>query len=127
MLERSLNQAGKTLPQRIIPDIESLDQAVNIVRNAEEAYHRAIEENISYWWAVEEDIIESYTKLINQTEDEKVKSTISEIISDLRNHIEVFESMRESFKRMLADAQRHGKILQALYFDEELKQASDKT
>lgn len=122
-----MDQAGKPLPQRIIPDIESLDQAVKIVRDAESAYHRAIEENISYWWAVEEDLIDSYTKLINKTEDEKVKSTISEIISDLRNHIEVLESMRESFKKMLADAQHHGKMLQALYFDEELKQASDKT
>lgn len=125
---RSLTDtAGKPLPQRILPDIESLDQAVKIVRDTEAAYHRTIEENISYWWAAEEDIIDSYTKLINKTEDEKVKSTLSEIIPDLRNHIEVLESMRESFKKMLADVQRHGKMLQALYFDEELEEASDKT
>jgi hypothetical protein len=122
-----LTDTGKPLPQRILPDIESLDQAVKIVREAEAAYHRTIEENISYWWAAEEDIIDSYTKLINKTEDEKVKSTLSDIISDLRNHTEVLGSMRESFKKMLADVQRHGKMLQALYFDEELEGALDKT
>jgi DNA-binding Lrp family transcriptional regulator len=114
--------AEKTLSHRIIPHIESLGEAVRVVRDVESGYHSLIEENISYWWAVEEDIIDSYTKLINRADDEKVRSALSEIIPDLRAHIEVLESMRESFKKILADVQRHGKMLQALYFDEELKQ-----
>jgi DNA-binding Lrp family transcriptional regulator len=114
--------AGTTLPHRIIPDIESLAQAVKVVRDVESGYHSLIEENISYWWAVEEDIIDSYTKLMNRTDDQKLRSTLSEILPDLRTHIEVLESMRESFKKMLADVQRHGKTLQALYFEEELEQ-----
>jgi DNA-binding Lrp family transcriptional regulator len=99
---------------------------VKVVRDVQSGYHSLIEENISYWWAVEEDIMDSYTKLINRTDDEKVRSTLSEIIPDLRAHIEVLESMRESFRKMLADVQRHGKMLQALYFDEELKQRPEK-
>lgn len=91
---------------------------MKIVRDVELAYHRTIEENISYWWAVEQDIIESYTKLMNQTEDEKVKSTLSKIIPDLKAHVEVFESMRESFKKILGDVKRHGEMIQALYFEE---------
>jgi DNA-binding Lrp family transcriptional regulator len=116
----------KSMPHRIIPNIESLDQAVKVVRDVESGYHSLVDENISYWWAVEEDIIDSYTRLINRTDDGKVRSTLSEIIPDLRSHIEVLESMRESFKKMLADVQRHGKMLQALYFDEELKQRPEK-
>jgi DNA-binding Lrp family transcriptional regulator len=116
----------KSMPHRIIPNIESLDQAVKVVRDVESGYHSLVDENISYWWAVEEDIIESYTRLMNGTDDGKIRSTLSEIIPDLRSHIEVLESMRESFKKMLADVQRHGKMLQALYFDEELKQRPEK-
>jgi DNA-binding Lrp family transcriptional regulator len=114
--------AETTLPHRIIPDIENLAQAVKVVRNVESGYHSLIQENISYWWAVEEDIIDSYTKLMNKTDDQKLRSALSEILPDLRTHIEVLESMRESFTKMLADVQHHGKMLQALYFDEELKQ-----
>lgn len=109
---------------RVIRDIESLDQAIKIVKDVESGYHAAIEENISYWWAVDEDIIESYVKLMNKSGDQKVKSTLSKIIPDLRDHIEVLESMRESFKKMLADVQRHANMLQAL--DEELTQSPSK-
>jgi ferritin-like metal-binding protein YciE len=106
------------LQQRIIPDVENLDTAMKIVRDVELAYHRTIEENISYWWAVEEDIIESYTKLMNQTDNERVKATLSKIIPDLKRHVEVLESMRESFKGILADVKNHGEMIQALYFEE---------
>ena len=95
-LHYSLILIEKPLSQRIIPDIKNLDQALKIVRDTESAYYRTIEENVSYWWAVKEDIKDSYTKLINQTEDEKVKSMLSKIISDLEHHIEVLESMRKS-------------------------------
>jgi rubrerythrin len=109
---------------RVIQEIESLDQAIKIVKDVESGYHAAIEESISYWWAVDEDIIDSYVKLMDKSGDERVKSTLSRIIPDLRDHIEVLESMRESFRKMLADVQRHANLLQAL--DEELKRVPSK-
>lgn len=99
---------------RIIPHIESLDQAIKVEEDVQSAYHAVIEENISYWWALEEDVIDSYTKLINKTDSEKVRSALSRIIEDSRNHIEVLESMRESFRKMLADERRHAKMLQGV-------------
>jgi thiosulfate reductase cytochrome b subunit len=99
---------------RIIPNIESLDQAIKVEDDVQSAYHSVIEENISYWWAVEEDVIDSYTNLINRTDDVRVRSTLARIIEDSRNHIEVLESMRESFRKMLADEQRHSKMLEAI-------------
>jgi rubrerythrin len=101
-----------------------LDQAIKVVKDVESGYHSAIEENISYWWAVDEDIIDSYLKLMDKSGDEKVKSTLSKIIPELRDHIEVLESMRESFKKMLADVRRHADLLQAVY---EVEQVSSKT
>ena len=91
-----------------------MDQAIEVEKDVESAYHTLIEDNISYWWAVEEDILESYTKLMNRTDNERIESTLSRIIPELRDHVEVLESMRESFRKMLADGQRHAKMLQAL-------------
>ena len=100
--------------QRIIPHIENLDQAIKVEEDVESAYHGVIEENISYWWALEEDVIDSYNNMMKKTDDEKTKSTLSRIIEDSRNHIEALESMRESFRKMLADEVRHAKMLKAL-------------
>jgi len=83
--------------QRIVAKIENLDQALKVERDVQSAYHAIIDENISYWWALEEDIMESYTDLMNKIDNENVRSTLSRIIEDSRNHIEVLESMRESF------------------------------
>ena len=102
------------MPTRIIGNISNLHEAIRFVKDVESGYHAAIEESISYWWAVDEDIIESYTTLMNKAEDEKTRSTFSAIIDDLRSHTEVLESMRESFKKMLRDVQRHAIMLQAL-------------
>lgn len=106
------------MSERVIPEIESLDQAMRIVRDVELAYHRTIEENLSYWWAVEEDILESYTKLLNRTDNERIKSTLSKIMPELRDHVEVLESMRESFRKIVGDVRHHGELLQALYFED---------
>ena len=88
------------------------------MRDVESGYHTVIEENISYWWAVDEDIIESCTNLMNRTENEKARSALSAIINDLRDHTEVLESMRESFRKVLSDVHRHSEMLQRL--DQEL-------
>ena len=103
---------------RIIPEIENLDQAMKIVRDVELAYHRTIEENISYWWAVEEDILQSYTSLMNKTDNPRIKSTLSKIIPEIKAHVEQLAAMRMSFDKILADVKRHGELIQTLYFDE---------
>ena len=77
-------------------------------------YQRIIEESISYWLAVEEDMVDSYNKLLKQTNEEKTKSTLTKIIQDSSNHIEALESIRESFRKISADAQRHVDMLQEL-------------
>jgi len=103
---------------RIIPEIENLDQAMKIVRDVELAYHRTIEENITYWWAVEEDILNSYTSLMNKTDNPKIKSTLSTIIPEIKAHVKELASMKESFNKILTDVKRHGELIQTLYFDE---------
>lgn len=100
--------------ERIIKDIETLDQAVKAEKDVESGYHGVIDENITYWLAVEQDIIDSYTKLAKQSEDKKAKATLTRIVEDSKNHIRMLTSIRKAFAKIMADEQRHAKLLQEL-------------
>jgi len=100
--------------ERIIADIETIDQAVKAEKDVESGYHGVIDENITYWLAVEEDIVESYTKFLNETDNPKIKSTLTQIVEDSKKHIQMLKSIRNSFNEILEDEQRHGKLLQEL-------------
>ena len=105
---------SKTGRQRIIKDIENLDQAVKAEKDVEVGYHDVIEENLTHWIAVEEDIIESYTKLADQSDNKKIKSTLTKIVEDSKNHVRILTSIRKSFTTIMTDEQRHAKLLQDL-------------
>lgn len=100
--------------ERIIKDIETVDQAVKAEKDVEAGYHGVIEENLTYWLAVEEDIVESYTKLAKKTRSKTIKSTFNKIIRDSKRHVLMLTSMRKSFNKIMADEQRHAAMLQEL-------------
>ncbi len=111
-LQQKTLKTWEPLQERIIPSIESLSQAVRVEKDVVSAYQRIVEENISYWITVEEDVIDSYTRLMNGADDPKTKSTLTEIIHDTKDHLGTLASIRESFKKISADAERHAKMLQ---------------
>ena len=100
--------------ERIIKDVESIDQAIKAEKDVESGYHGVIEENISYWLAVEEDIVESYTKLAKKSRSKTVKTTLTKIIKDSENHIRILTSIRKSINRIMVDEHRHAAMLQEL-------------
>jgi len=100
--------------ERIIKDVETIDQAIKAEKDVESGYHGVIEENISYWLAVEEDIVESYTKLAKKSRSKTVKTTLTKIIKDSENHIRILTSIRKSINRIMTDEQRHAAMLQEL-------------
>jgi len=100
--------------ERIIKNIETVEQAVKAEKDVEMGYHGVIEENISYWLAVEEDIVDSYTKLVKETDSRKIKTTLTKIIEDSKNHIRILTSIKKSFNKIMTDEQRHAKLLQEL-------------
>ena len=100
--------------ERIIKDVETLDEAVKAEKDVESGYHGVIDENISYWLAVEEDMIESYTKLAKKSKNRKVKTTLNRIIDDSKNHIRMLTSIRKTFNKIMADEHRHAALLQDL-------------
>lgn len=105
---------GEKGRERIIKDIETVDQAVKAEKDVESGYHGVIEENLSYWLAVEEDIVDSYTKLMKHSDNKKIKTTLSKIIEDSKNHIRILTSIKKSFNKIMSDEQRHAKMLEGL-------------
>lgn len=113
-LQQKTVKAWEPLRERIITSIETLAHALKVERDVVSAYQRVVEENLSYWLGVEEDIADSFTKMMNSTENQKTKSALAEIIRDTKNHIEALESIRMSFQKILVDDQRHAKMLEEL-------------
>jgi|SRR5208283_4990821 len=100
--------------ERIIKNIETVDQAVKAEKDVESGYHGVIDESITYWLAVEEDIVESYTKLLSGTDNKKIKTTLTRIIEDSKNHIRMLTSIKKSFTKIMNDEQRHAALLESL-------------
>jgi rubrerythrin len=100
--------------ERIIKDIETVDQAVKAEKDVEAGYHGVIDENIAYWLAVEEDIIESYNKLMKQTNNRKIKTVLARIIGDSEKHVRMLTSIKKSFNKIMNDEQRHAELLESL-------------
>jgi len=100
--------------ERIINDIETVDQAVKAEKDVEIGYHGVVDENITYWLAVEEDIIESYNKLLKHTDNKKIKTVLERIIGDSENHVRILTSIKKSFNKIMRDEQRHAELLESL-------------
>jgi rubrerythrin len=107
-------KAWEPFHERIVPDIENFDQAIKVAKDVLSGYQRVIDENISYWIAVEEDIVDSYTKMARGSESVKLRSTLNSLVEDSREQIEVLTSIRENFKKIAADEVRHARILEEL-------------
>ena len=113
-LQQKTVKAWEPFHERIVASIENLDQAAKVEKDVLSAYQRVIEENISYWMAVEEDIVDSYTKMADRTDSVKLRVTLSRLVEDSKAHIEVLGSIRENFRKIAADEVRHGKMLEEL-------------
>ena len=100
--------------ERIVKDIETLQQALKLEEDVKQGYYTVVEENISYWLGVEEDIVDSYIKLLERTDNEKIKSTLAQIVEDSKNHMRILRSTRESLGRIVSDGHRHTNLLREL-------------
>jgi len=100
--------------ERVIREIENVDEAIKAEKDVEVGYHNAIEEHVLLWLATEEDIIESYSKLVKNSENRKIKTTLTKIIEDSKNHILMLNSIRKSFDKIASDEHRHAKMLEDL-------------
>jgi len=99
---------------RILKKIETLDEAVKAERDVESGYHRVIDDHISHWIAVEEGIIESYSRLVTNTDDPHVKRVLESIVADSRRHAQMLRGVSDTLGKIMADEEKHAKLIQAL-------------
>lgn len=96
---------------RIIKDIENLDQAIKAEQNVESGYHATIDEYLSYWMAVEEDVVESYTKLVQTIQNSEVKGTLEQLIEDSKKHRRTLEHVSVMLNEIMRDEEKHARML----------------
>jgi bacterioferritin (cytochrome b1) len=113
-LQQKTVKAWEPLRERIITNIETISHALKVERDVVSAYQGVVEENLSYWLGVEEDIADSFRKMMNAAENQKTKTALAEIVTDTKRHIETLESMRQSLKKILAEDKQHAKMLAEL-------------
>jgi len=99
---------------RVIRDIQTLDQAIKVEQDVESGYYSVIHENVSYWIAVEEDVIESYSKLMETSPGTELMKTLTEIVEDSKKHRGMLSHISSTLDLIVADERKHEKMLAEL-------------
>jgi Mg2+ and Co2+ transporter CorA len=98
---------------RVIQEIETVEQGIKVELDVESGFYKILNDHITYWIAVEEDIVDSYARLLERSEGE-VKSNLAQIVEGTKNHIRSLESIKQSLSTIVSDTQQFAKLLQNL-------------
>lgn len=98
----------------MIKDIQTLDQAIKVEQDVESGYYSVIHENVLYWIAVEEDVIESYTKLMETSPGTELMRTLKEIVEDSKKHRSMLSHISTTLDSIVVDEKKHEKLLAEL-------------
>jgi rubrerythrin len=79
--------------------------------SVESGYHGGIDEHVSYWIAVEEDVADSYSKIAERTDNAKVKTVLAKIVSDSRRHAQMLKDVLGTFEKITKDEEEHARLL----------------
>jgi len=96
---------------RVIKKIENFEDAVKVEKSVERGYHGVIDEHITYWIAVEEDVADSYSQIAERTENAKIKTVLGKIVSDSRKHAKMLRVVLDTFKKIMKDEEEHARLL----------------
>lgn len=98
---------------RVIQEIETVEQGIKVELDVESGFYKILNDHITYWIAVEEDVVDSYTSLLERSEGE-VKTNLAQIVEGTKNHIRSLESIKQSLSDIVSDTQQFAKLLQNL-------------
>ncbi|HXQ92051.1 MAG TPA: hypothetical protein VN739_03530, partial [Nitrososphaerales archaeon] len=73
--------------ERVIVEIENLEQALKLEETVRTGYCDPIAENLVAWIAVEEDLVSSYEKLSKKYSQQGPNNTIKELSEESKNNI----------------------------------------
>jgi len=85
--------------ERIIVDIEGLEQAAKVEETVKSGYCDTIQDDLTYWIAAEEDIVDSYTRLAGSGAPESVKS-LQDLIADSKDTVSELRELLKSFESL---------------------------
>lgn len=85
--------------ERVIVDIEDMEQAAKVEETVKSGYCDTIEDNLAHWIAAEEDIVDSYSQLAEKARPDSAKG-LRELIVDSRNTVSELRSFLQSFESM---------------------------
>jgi len=86
--------------ERVIIEIENLEQALKLEETVRTGYCDPIAENLVAWIAVEEDLVNSYEKLSKKYLQQGPNSTIRELSEESKNNIIVLHEILKSVEQL---------------------------
>lgn len=80
-------------------DIEGLEQAAKVEETVKTGYCDTIEDNLTYWIASEEDIMDSYSRLAEKA-DTGLANTLEDLIMDSKSTVSDLRVLLKSFEAL---------------------------
>jgi hypothetical protein len=96
--------------ERVIIDIEDLEQAAKVEETVNTGYCDTIRDNLAHWIAVEEDIVDSYSRLVGRAGNKYGKS-LENLIADSKDTLCTLRELLDSFESL---SQRRTSRIQAI-------------
>ena len=95
---------------RIIRDIEGLEQATKVEETVNTGYCDTIKDNLAHWIAVEEDIVDSYSRMAAEAGDRYGKR-LEGLVADSKETLSTLKGLMDSFESL---SQRRASRIQAI-------------
>jgi hypothetical protein len=82
--------------ERVIAEIETLEDALKVEQMIRTGYCDPIDENILQWIAVEEDLANSYHKIADRSQSQELKKTLDGFEQESRRNLTLLQNMSKS-------------------------------
>ncbi len=100
--------------ERVIVEIENLEQAFKVEQTIKTGYCDTIVDNLTQWIAVEEDLANSYRDLAVKSQPQELKGALSGLEEESRQNIALLHSLLRSTEEFGEARIRREKMLEHL-------------
>ncbi|HYB03027.1 MAG TPA: hypothetical protein VED17_01105 [Nitrososphaerales archaeon] len=101
--------------ERIIVEIETLDQAEKVEETIKTGYCELIAENLLAWIAAEEDINDSYNKLSLKFADRaELRGVMEKLAEESKNNVNCLQRILDSIEELRAQRDQRLNVIQEL-------------
>jgi hypothetical protein len=100
--------------ERVIVEIENLEQALKVEQTVRTGYCDPIAENLLAWIAVEEDLASSYQKLSQKYTELDAKELTDMLSTDSLNNVKILHALLKSVEEFGATRDRRQQMIERL-------------